>query len=180
MSAAKFPTPYECAETPEVVASHGPWRCFHCAEVFTEVAAAAEHFGIDHLMDIPACKLNALEGGLVKLLRDQEAELRRFRMEDTESCRYFYALGSEHATKLRREEEKGYASGVKDASSEANIALKKRVDAIRDILIEHSPGVIAARSGLPGVAERHPIPVDALGKLWSIVKEIEDELKEVA
>ena len=97
-----------------------PWRCFHCGEVFTDRAMAAEHFG-DHLQGDPACNLNAMEGGLVKLVRSQEEELRRFRMEDTASYREFYRLGADHAAAMRREEERGYARGLADgAASEWN------------------------------------------------------------
>jgi hypothetical protein len=97
--------------------SRRQWRCFHCDELFTDRALAALHFG-DHLQGDPACKLNAMEGGLLKLLRDQEDELQRFRSEDSASARQFYALGAEHAQALRRAEEAGYAKGVADALKE--------------------------------------------------------------
>lgn len=109
----------ETRHSPAETVSHTgtPWRCFHCEEVFTDRAEAALHFS-DHLQGDPACKLNAMEGGLLKLVRDQEDELHRFRTEETASYREFYSLGADHAQALRREEEKGYARGVADARAE--------------------------------------------------------------
>jgi hypothetical protein len=163
--------PMSCTEVsgaPEDVT----WRCFHCNDVFTDRDEAEAHFGIDE-MALPACKLSALEGGLVKMLRDQEEELRRFRMDDTASCREFYALGAEHVRQMRREEEKGYASGVKDGTDQAMASLKAHADLIRDILVAFSPDVVNARSGLPSGGPRQAIPLDALGKLWDVVKEMD-------
>jgi len=87
-------TPITPAVAPD--AGAGNWRCFHCDDVFTDKDAAREHFG-DHLQGDPACKLNAMEGGLLKLVRDQEDELQQRRQEDTASYREFYSLGSDHA-----------------------------------------------------------------------------------
>src|SRR6266705_6174210 len=87
------------------------WRCFHCDDVFTDKDAAREHFGDQ---GDPACKLNAMEGGLLKLVRDQEDELQQRRQEDTASYREFHSLGSDHARALQHEEEKGYARGLAD------------------------------------------------------------------
>jgi hypothetical protein len=91
------------------------WRCFHCGETFTDSSAAAEHFGAEGFPEAPACKLNQLEGGMLKMLRDAQAELRRYREEDHAAHRTFYALGAEHHTALIREEEKGYERGLRDA-----------------------------------------------------------------
>lgn len=88
------------------------WRCFHCDEYFTDKKLAAEHFGSE--IEDPACKLNALEGGILGLLRGAEAELSTYRREDNATSRAFYALGAEHTTALMREEEKGYARGLAD------------------------------------------------------------------
>jgi len=90
------------------------WRCFHCDDVFTDRAAAAEHFGGDNLQADPACKLNSIEGGLIALVRAQEQELQQFRTEETASYREFYRLGAEHAAAVRRAEEEGYAKGLAD------------------------------------------------------------------
>lgn len=93
------------------------WRCFHCGEVFTDRESAAAHFGvqIDGCADDVACKLNATEGLLVKMLREAQMELRQYHEEDNAAFRQFYALGAEHSTAMRREEEKGYSRGLEDA-----------------------------------------------------------------
>jgi hypothetical protein len=93
------------------------WRCFHCDEVFTDHAAAADHFGvqIDDCADNVACKLNATEGLIVKMLREAQQELRIYHQEDNAAFQQFYALGAQHSTALLREEEKGYARGLEDA-----------------------------------------------------------------
>lgn len=90
------------------------WRCFHCDELFTDRGAAALHFGEDLMAD-PACKLTAMEGGLLALIRAQEQQLQVFRTEETASYREFYALGARHAEAVRRAEEAGYARGLVDA-----------------------------------------------------------------
>ena len=89
------------------------WRCFHCDEVFTNAEAAREHFSETEYRE-PACRLAERDGGLVALLRKQEQELDRFRSEDSESARQFYALGAEHVTALRKAEEAGYERGLAD------------------------------------------------------------------
>lgn len=94
------------------------WRCFHCGEVFTTEDDARTHFGGSET-DEPGCTLNLLEGGLLKLYRDAEDELRRYRQEDHEASRTFYALGSDHARALMREEEKGYERGLRDGREAA-------------------------------------------------------------
>jgi len=114
------------------------WRCFHCNEVFTDVAEAQVHFGSDQY-STPACQLTALEGGLVRFLREQEEELRRYRSEDTASYREFYALGAEHSVKLRREEERGYAKGHEDAELVAAEIMRKHTEAIRSALSDLAP-----------------------------------------
>ncbi len=102
------------AQAPQ--AREDEWRCFHCDEVFTAREAAAGHFGvqIDGCADDVACKLNATEGLLVKMLREAQEELRQYHQEDNAAFKQFYSLGADHATALRREEEKGYARGLHD------------------------------------------------------------------
>lgn len=102
---------------PAITSNPESWRCFHCDEVFTDRAAAADHFGvqIDGCADDVACKINAVDGQLVSMLREAQSELRQYHQEDNEAFRQFHALGAEHATELRREEEKGYARGLEDA-----------------------------------------------------------------
>jgi hypothetical protein len=84
-----------------------PWRCFHCHEVFTDPAEAALHFGTS-IAQKPACQLN------MKWLRYVERQLDRYREEDSDLHRQIHAMASRHQTELRREEEKGYARGLRD------------------------------------------------------------------
>jgi hypothetical protein len=50
------------------------WRCFHCDEVFTDKTEAREHFG-EYLDDSPACLIKGEDGGLLKRVRELEAEV---------------------------------------------------------------------------------------------------------
>lgn len=90
------------------------WRCFHCDEMFTNEDAARDHFGRDD-WSTPACHIAQDMAGLVAFMREQEAELNRYRAEDHESARNFYRIGGEHSVALKREEECGYARGLADA-----------------------------------------------------------------
>ena len=97
--------------------SHG-WTCFHCGETFTTIGAARDHFGADQIAD-PACRIKiGEERGLVMALRRAEAELGRYRCEDSDADRAMAALRSDHVQALIREEEAGYARGVRDARRE--------------------------------------------------------------
>jgi hypothetical protein len=84
------------------------WRCFLCDETFTDRAAAAEHFGTTELHE-PACTID------VKKFRQMEALWQRALQDDSDTDRQMYAMRSEHQLALRREEEKGYARGLRDA-----------------------------------------------------------------
>ena len=90
------------------------WCCYHCGDIFRTDEDAKDHFGRTEL-DEPACKIAKDLAGLIRLLREQEDELRQFRREDTELSRAFYALGAKHSTELRQAEETGYARGLEDA-----------------------------------------------------------------
>jgi len=90
--------------TPEPVA----WKCFHCAESFTNVEDARLHFGATERVQ-PICQIDAAH------VREMEAELSRYREEDTDLHRTIAALESAHYLALQREEEKGYARGLRDA-----------------------------------------------------------------
>ncbi len=98
--------------TPE----HG-WICFHCGEHFPGTMAgqckARLHFGAS-IHDEPKCQISAFR------LRAMEAQLRRYREEDTDLHREIARLRSDHAIALRREEEKGYARGLRDAGYSEN------------------------------------------------------------
>lgn len=84
------------------------WRCFHCDEVFKDFAEAELHFGTS-CYDVPICQITAAE------VRGMELQLRRYSEEDTDLHREIARLKSDHATALQREEEKGYAKGLRDA-----------------------------------------------------------------
>jgi hypothetical protein len=90
------------------------WKCFHCSEVFDTPESAREHFGASECSKA-ACKLSPDIAGLVSIIRDQERELQKYRLEDSASYREFYALGVKHSQELRAEEERGYARGLEDA-----------------------------------------------------------------
>lgn len=114
-----------CGSTPHASTSPEPepvaWRCFHCDEVFADRAAAADHFGCqeDGVADDVGCKLNATEGGILKMLREAQLELRTYHQEDDAQTKQFYVLGAEHAVALRKSEEEGYARGLSDAAADA-------------------------------------------------------------
>lgn len=103
------------------------WRCFHCDEHFTLRSDAAAHFGYQQDAT-PACRIAPDLRGLIGVMRLQEGQLHRFRQEDSDAARQFYALGAEHSQALRREEEKGYERGLKDGSTSLD-ARADRVDA---------------------------------------------------
>lgn len=96
------------------------WRCFFCDEVFTRRQEAAEHFGCFDSCeaDVPACKIAAYEGHLIKYIRRLEGELRRYRSEDSDVQRSLLALEGEYAAAVRKAEERGYESGVADMKAQ--------------------------------------------------------------
>lgn len=104
---------------------HG-WTCFHCGETFTHHIPARRHFGADIAAE-PACRIKGEnEHGLVIALRVAEAELDRYRDEDTDLHRHIARMASEHGQALRQEEEKGYARGLRD-QRKRDIAIAGRV-----------------------------------------------------
>lgn len=103
---------------------HG-WTCFYCGETFKTVGSAADHFGNNMHTAEPGClidyRVQVEEGGkpergrgLLMALRKVEAELARYREEDTNLHRQIHGMQSAHNTALMREEEKGYARGLRD------------------------------------------------------------------
>lgn len=84
------------------------WRCFHCDEVFTDRADAADHFGTSELQR-PACQID------IRHVRWLEDEHRKSCDEDTAALRTIAGIVSEHETMRRRAEEIGYARGLADA-----------------------------------------------------------------
>lgn len=95
------------------------WRCFHCGQVFTTRRCAAEHFGSDDSKD-PACQIKSFEGHLVRRIRDLEAQLDRYRAEDSDVLRAICAQEADHRQALISAEEEGYSRGVQDMKREAS------------------------------------------------------------
>ena len=96
------------------------WRCFHCGDTFTKAQErwAREHFGATEDA-LPVCQMRLPgESFLLTILRKPEAELDRFRAEDTDLWRTLYAQSADHAQALIREEERGYNKGVHDARAD--------------------------------------------------------------
>jgi hypothetical protein len=91
--------------------AHG-WTCFHCGENFPGTMAgqheARMHFG-PSVHSEPKCQISAYR------VRQMEDQLRRYREEDTDLHRELRRMESDHLIALRREEEKGYARGLRDA-----------------------------------------------------------------
>jgi hypothetical protein len=83
------------------------WRCFHCGEVFCNAEEAAEHFGTRQGAD-PACTID------VAKFREMEKRCALYAEEDTDLHRQIHRMSAEHQTALRREEEAGYARGLRD------------------------------------------------------------------
>lgn len=96
------------------------WRCFHCDATFTEHQRkyALEHFGGNE-GETPVCMMRVPgENHLIAALRKAQQELASYRAEDTDLMRAIDTINAEHAEKLRRAEEKGYARGLADANAE--------------------------------------------------------------
>jgi hypothetical protein len=98
------------------------WRCFFCDEVFTRWKNAAEHFGCDEACeaDMPACKLGAHEGHLVRYIRKLEKEVRRYMSEDSDVMRSIQTLEADHRQALVRMEQQGYDKGVADMKAQGH------------------------------------------------------------
>lgn len=88
------------------------WRCFHCNAVFINRHEAGIHFGAD-VAGTCACVLPH-EQHLVEYIRDLEAQLGRYRADDSDVMRSIMTLEADHRAALQREEEKGYERGVRD------------------------------------------------------------------
>lgn len=83
------------------------WRCFHCDEVFTDHDEARLHFG-PSIYSEPSCRVSP------ERLRELELQIDAYRQEDTELHRAMHGMQCKHQLDLRREEEAGYARGLRD------------------------------------------------------------------
>ena len=86
----------------------GPWRCFHCDEVFIDEESARAHFGEHEHYGNPGCTIDIAE------YRRMQADHRKQCEEDTEWHRAFYRLGGQHSEAMRRHGDKEYARGLHD------------------------------------------------------------------
>lgn len=92
------------------------WRCFHCGDTFTQSqhAHAREHFGRDE-GETPVCLMRVPgEHGLIAALRKAQDELASWRAESDPLTRAIECQAADYEQRLIREEEKGYARGLKD------------------------------------------------------------------
>lgn len=99
---------------------HG-WTCFHCGETFKTPGGAADHFGAGPDA-MPGCLIRVQLGderGLQMALRKAEDELARYRAEDSDKDREMHAMQADHVVALQREEEAGYAKGLRDGQEMA-------------------------------------------------------------
>ena len=105
--AAEARTPQRCG-----------WVCFHCGEHFPETAdgarAARDHFGDDPFHSEPACIMQLNQGDRYWLRQcvQLQAQLARYMDEDSDLARLMAKQASEHATRLARAEEIGFARGL--------------------------------------------------------------------
>jgi len=89
------------------------YRCFHCLEEFADSESAALHFGKTELQN-PACLINIAE------YRAMEQRMLAYNQEDAEIHREMANLQSSHTQALKREEEIGYARGLRDGAKYPN------------------------------------------------------------
>ncbi len=90
------------------------WTCFHCGDHFTTPGAAQDHFGNTPMAD-PACRIKVgEERGLVMALRRAEAELERYRADDSDMAREMHGMRAAHTVALRDAEQLGYDRGLAD------------------------------------------------------------------
>lgn len=93
------------------------WRCFHCNECFTDTAKAQEHFGHGEHHE-PACQID------IAKYREMESYVQRAVDEDTDALRQVGRIQSDHVMALLREEEKGYARGMRDLQKESTAVIE--------------------------------------------------------
>ena len=91
------------------------WTCFHCGEVCTDAEAARLHFGASEHQQ-PGCQIDLAE------YRRMEEVNRRHCEEDTELHRALHRMECKHQQALQREEETGYAKGLRDGRTESEAA----------------------------------------------------------
>lgn len=88
----------------------GPWRCFHCDEVFATREEAAMHFGTSEAQE-PLCTVTA------ERYREVERQLEEFRRESDATARTFFENGTKAQRMATDAEQKGYDRGIADAKA---------------------------------------------------------------
>jgi hypothetical protein len=91
----------------------------YCGETFTTPGSARDHFGA-YQDATPGCIIRVQLGeerGLLMALRRAEAELARYRAEDSDTDRAMHGMRADHARALIRAEELGYERGLRDAAN---------------------------------------------------------------
>lgn len=82
------------------------WRCFHCDQVFRSPNEAAIHFG-GGAFEEAGCVLKDYEEGLLGIIRQQQAELERFRerfrAEDSDLLRVIATMEADHRQNQSKE-----------------------------------------------------------------------------
>lgn len=100
--------------TPESQQAAREWRCFHCDELFTDPALAAQHFGCE-IEDMAACRqLDQPAHELLAMVSSLHADLRRACAEDTPADRLYHSMSADRARAVREAEEQGYRRGLED------------------------------------------------------------------
>lgn len=106
----------EAAQEGKLESHLEPYRCYHCGDTFMGVDAR-NHFGTDQTSD-PACKIKlAGEFALLRMLREQEDQLARYRAEDSDVMRSMWAMQDDHRRAVTDAEQKGYDRGLADAKA---------------------------------------------------------------
>lgn len=95
--------------TPSASKEEPKWRCFHCEGTFDNRDDAAKHFGPSERYD-PACQID------IEKYREMQDKVARHCEEDTDLHRQIYGLQNDIVTARKRDEEEGYARGLRDAA----------------------------------------------------------------
>jgi hypothetical protein len=130
------------------------WRCFHCCEVFTDEAAAREHFGATEAADA-ACLLDT--GQSLKAYRQMEDEVAQLRAEN-ETLDYKAQAGEMQSVELERLFGKGantaYGAWLRlDEKEGERLVEKERADTAERRLREAEGRAVKLREALIATAE---------------------------
>jgi len=148
------------------------WRCFHCGDLFTDRLSAARHFGADE-GKMPACQIKGAEGGLLRALRDAEAEaddaIQRMHEESTDAAKAYHSQRCRHAQALIAAEEVGYERGLSEGR--ADPLLVQALEALRET-------EAAMRRGVDGTVLDTGWNITALNRARPAIRAILAQAKE--